>query len=126
MNWKCFIKGCQFEIIKEFPYLDIKGNEMEELLKEYKNRRPDGTVWLWTGYTINDILGFKYVEDETYDRIMSILKYVDILVDGPFIEELKHIGLLYRGSLNQHVIDMQTLINGEKLEECCLFKYMKK
>lgn len=28
MNWKCFIKGYQFEIIKEFPYLDIKGNEI--------------------------------------------------------------------------------------------------
>ena len=57
--------------------------------------RPGKSIWLWTGYLWEDI---KDWED---------LRYVDVLVDGPFIQEQKNLCLAYRGSENQRVIDVR-------------------
>lgn len=58
-------------------------------------------IWLWTGYTWEEIVngGKKY-----------LLNYIDILVDGKFIESQKDLRLAYRGSKNQRVIDVQESI----------------
>lgn len=48
-------------------------------------------IWLWTGYLIEDIPAY-------------ILKDINVVVEGPFIEELKDLNLKYRGSSNQKVI----------------------
>lgn len=63
-----------------------------ELLKEIKERYPNKTVWVYTGYT--------------YEQIQTIepLRYIDVLVDGPYIESLRDLSLEYRGSSNQRVI----------------------
>lgn len=57
------------------------------------------TVWLYTGFTYDQI-----VEDESLSRI---LQFVDVIVDGPFIEDLRDISLLFRGSSNQRLIDVE-------------------
>jgi anaerobic ribonucleoside-triphosphate reductase activating protein len=75
-------------------------------LKEFKRRFKDKTVWLYTGNVYEDLIG---KNGEFYKRIDitdELLSYVDILVDGPFIEEEKSIGLRFRGSKNQRIIDM--------------------
>lgn len=60
------------------------------------------TIWLWTGYLWEDIQDW------------SGLELIDVLVDGPFIEEQKDLTLAYRGSRNQRVIDVQkSLASGE-------------
>ena len=66
-----------------------------ELCKSVKQRYPDKTIWLYTGYLW---------EHTAYHPIM---KYVDVLVDGKFIEELKNPSLRFRGSSNQRIIDVQ-------------------
>lgn len=62
------------------------------------------TIWLWTGYTWEDIRA----------RKVGLLKYLDVLVDGPFKIEQKDLTLPYCGSRNQRVIDVQkSLASGE-------------
>lgn len=67
-----------------------------EFAREVKERFPAKTIWLWSGYTLNEI--------ENSDEMKDILKYVDVLVDGPFIEEKKDLSIPFRGSTNQRII----------------------
>lgn len=52
------------------------------------------TIWVWTGYYWEDL------------RDLPVMQYIDVLVDGPFIEEERDLSLFYRGSRNQRVIDI--------------------
>ena len=73
------------------------------LLRRFKDRFPEKTAWLYTGNTYEELTGVhKNHTEHTYE----ILSLVDILVDGRFIEEEKSLGLRFRGSKNQRVIDM--------------------
>lgn len=68
--------------------------EVEALMKEIKTRFPDKTIWLYTGYVWEQI------------REKSLMKYVDVCVDGPYIKEEFDSKLLWKGSKNQRVIDV--------------------
>lgn len=62
------------------------------------------SIWMWSGYTLESM----------NPQQLEILKYVDILVDGQFVDEKKNLKLLFRGSENQRIIDVQkTLEKGE-------------
>ena len=67
-----------------------------KLAKMYKERLPDKSLWIWTGYLFDKDLQGK-----------EILNYVDVIVDGQFVEELKDPTLEWRGSSNQRVIDVK-------------------
>jgi anaerobic ribonucleoside-triphosphate reductase activating protein len=67
--------------------------------REYKERFPNKTIWLYTGYCWSEIL-----EDHT---MTDIIKYADVICDGPFVESLKDASLKWVGSSNQHVIDVK-------------------
>ena len=69
-----------------------------DLAKEVKEKFPDKTIFLWSGYLFDEILNDESMKD--------ILKYVDVLIDGPFLEEKKDLSLKWRGSSNQHIIDV--------------------
>ena len=60
--------------------------------KEVKEKFPDKNIWLFSGYTLEEI--------QADESMRDILKYIDVLVDGPFIEELKDTSLAFRGSSN--------------------------
>ena len=68
---------------------------VRELMEEIRKRYPDKTIWLYTGDKWEDI------------RHYSLLQYVDVLVDGEFVQALKNTKLRWRGSANQRVIDVQ-------------------
>ncbi len=78
--------------------------EILSLLREIKNRLPEKTVWLFTGATYEQLGNAK--ERYNTEYISDLLALVDILVDGPYVEEQKSLGLRFRGSKNQRVIDM--------------------
>lgn len=59
-----------------------------------KERYPDKTIWLYTGRLWESV------------RHLDIMKYLDVVVDGPFWEDKKNIRLKFRGSENQRVIDV--------------------
>ena len=67
-----------------------------KLSKRVKAELPDVKIWCYTGYLWEDV------------KDLEIMKYIDVLVDGPFIEHLRDISLALRGSSNQRVIDVQT------------------
>ena len=69
-----------------------------KLIRKFKEVYPNKTVWLWTGYQIEEV--FEDLVDSD----------IDVVVDGRFIEELKDLRLKYRGSSNQRVIDLKETI----------------
>lgn len=75
------------------------------------------TVWLWTGYTWQEVFD-KIVTDPEACNMRPylqqiLLSEVDVVVDGPFIEDHKNLSLPFRGSSNQDIIDVKkTLANG--------------
>lgn len=76
-----------------------------DILKEIKDRFPDKSVWLYTGNLIEYVLNCD---------MKKALPYIDVLVDGKYIDELSDVSLTLYGSTNQRVIDVQkTLKNGD-------------
>ena len=64
-------------------------------LKRLRLMCPDKDVWLYTGYLYEDV------------KDAEILKWVDVIVDGPFVEAKKDISLAFRGSNNQRIIRLR-------------------
>ena len=75
--------------------------------KKIKEQFSEKTQWLYTGYYWNDI------------KDLEIMKYLDVIVDGPYIEELRDVSLKWRGSSNQRCIDVKkTLETGQIVLWC--------
>lgn len=78
-----------------------------KLAKAFKEKYPDKSIWIWTGFNFED-----YVMDK------EITKYADFIVDGQFEEDNKNPKLLYSGSSNQRVINVKkTMKKGKVVEE---------
>lgn len=72
-----------------------------DIISNVKERFPDIEIWVWTGYLYEDLL-------MEYNPILSyIFNKVDVLVDGPYIQEQRDITLKARGSRNQRIIYLQ-------------------
>lgn len=81
--------------------------ELLPFLKEFRRRFPDKTIWLFTGNLYEELTGELGEHPKCLDITAEILSLVDILVDGRFEEENKRLGLRFRGSSNQRIIDMK-------------------
>lgn len=81
------------------------------LARKIKELYPQKTIWCFTGYEFErDIMGKMYNE---WPETKELLSYIDVLVDGPFIESLKNLNLVFRGSENQRLIKLpETLDTG--------------
>lgn len=75
-------------------YIDNR-EDITNLAKVLRDRFPNKTQWLYTGYWYDDV------------KDLEIMKYIDVIVDGPFINTLKDNTLHWKGSSNQRVIDVQ-------------------
>ncbi len=64
-------------------------------LKEVRERFPTKTIWVYTGYIYENL------------KHLEAMQYIDVLVDGPFIESEKDITLTFRGSRNQRIIHLR-------------------
>ena len=83
-------------------------------LREFKRRFPNKDIWLYTGNLYEELIGAMGEHYKCLPITSELLSYVDILVDGRFIEEEKRLGLRFRGSANQRIIDMnKTRESGE-------------
>ena len=76
------------------PLAPYNRDEVISLASEIKNKFPDKTIWIYTGY----------VWESIKDELPDIPKFVDVLVDGPFIKELADADYPWAGSTNQQVI----------------------
>lgn len=76
------------------PLHTANRQEITALAKEIRVRFPDKTIWLYTGYEWPQLSG------------LEILNYIDVLIDGRYKKELRDTQLHWRGSANQHVINV--------------------
>lgn len=88
--------------------LTISGGEpfdnhcaVEEICRAFKRICPDKSLWVYTGYTLDELL-VKFGKEST------VLELCDVLVDGEFQIENKDLSLPFKGSSNQRVIDMRS------------------
>ena len=70
-----------------------------KLAKAFKEKFPDKNLWAWSGFQYD-----KYL----YDK--EVVKYIDVLVDGQYVDELHDPTLKWKGSSNQRVIDIPKTI----------------
>ena len=78
-----------------------------ELLRRIKAELPTKSIWAFSGYLYEDIVSGKLGDTQEY------LRYLDVLVDGPFVQAKKNLSLRFRGSENQRLIDIpKTLTAG--------------
>lgn len=77
------------------------------ICKDFKNVFPHKTIWLYTGYKYEDV------------KHLEVMKYIDVLVDGRYVEELANINYKWAGSTNQRIIDVQKSL---ELNEVVLHK----
>lgn len=80
-----------------------------DLLRKVNGEYPCKNVWCYTGYTLESLL------DREDDLTSEMLSMIDVLVDGPFIEEKKNALLAYRGSENQRIINMVETIRKRRV-----------
>ena len=70
-------------------------DECTALCRNIKTMFPKKDIWVYTGFTWDEV------------KHLEIMQYIDVLVDGRYIDELRDIQLKYRGSSNQRIIDVQ-------------------
>ena len=91
------------------PFEEENQRILAPFLRKVKETYPSKTIWCYTGYVLEkDLLpedGRKHCE-----ATGEMLKYIDILVDGPFIEEQKNISLKFRGSENQRILKLKKIL----------------
>ncbi|MBQ9298496.1 MAG: anaerobic ribonucleoside-triphosphate reductase activating protein [Clostridia bacterium] len=79
-----------------------------KLAKAFKEKYPNKNLWAWTGFQFD-----KYLKDK------EVVKYLDVVVDGQYQDELHNPTLKWRGSENQRVIDVQKSIAGNDVVLYC-------
>lgn len=84
--------------------LDPRNQEgLLRLSEKIKAQYPDKTIWCFTGYVLEqDILSGRLGP-----LTEELLRYCDVLVDGPFVEAKKNLSLKFRGSENQRLLDVK-------------------
>lgn len=77
-------------------------------LRRVRERFPEKDIWCYTGYSLErELLADSRARCECTDEMLS---FIDVLVDGRFVEELKDISLPFRGSSNQRIIDLKATL----------------
>ena len=84
------------------PLFESNREEVYELIEYIKSVYPNKTVWLYTGYTFNDLKKFVPI---------GILNKIDVIIDGPYIEKFRDTSLKWRGSSIQRVINVRKTID---------------
>ena len=105
------------------PLLKQNIQDIAQLCMTVKWDWPQKKIWLWSGYLWEDIYSLAFDKDykslphqeewtqQEKDALKNIIFNIDILVDGPFVQEKRDITLKWRGSKNQRVIDMHKTLS---------------
>ena len=89
--------------------LDQSAQALKELAKfisNIKKRYPEKSIWLYTGYLIEDLNNYLHKE---------VIKNCDVIIDGPYVKEKRNITIPFRGSTNQRIIDVQKSFKENKI-----------
>ena len=94
-----------FSVLGGEPLCEQNKEDVLTILTCVRMAYPHIKIFLWTGYTYEKLI------DKNDITINNILSKVDVLIDGPFIQEKRDLSLWLRGSLNQRVIDLKYMRN---------------
>ena len=103
---KPYISG--FSILGGEPLIERNKEDMIDLCSSIKEIRPDIKIWVYTGNI------FENVKNDWYELLYN---YVDVLVDGPYVDSKRDLRLKFRGSSNQRVIDVHKTYCEDKVIE---------
>ena len=105
-----YIKG--LTVLGGEPFEPSNQRALLPFLEKVRERYPDKGIWIYSGFTFEELM-----RDGSHPRCeatLPLLRLVDVLVDGRFVEKLKDLSLRFRGSSNQRLIDMKkTLLSGK-------------
>ena len=90
------------------PFLQAKA--LSTIAREAKNNNLD--VWCYTGFTFEQLID---KSNPLYFDNITLLRYIDVIVDGKFIIDKKDISLKFRGSSNQRIIDVKASLNSKSI-----------
>lgn len=124
-----FTEQVQEQILKELssPFLaglSLLGGEPLEpqnqralypFVEKMKQLYPNKTIWCYTGFVYDEKTGQLTATHKNTEVTKPLISLFDVLVDGPFVEELKDIRLKFRGSSNQRVIDVKKTESAGKI-----------
>ena len=86
-----------------------------KLVKKIKENHPDKDIWLYTGCVYENL--FKENNPYRTPYLKTILKNIDVMVDGPYIDRLRNPLLAYRGSENQRILNIPETIRKKSIVE---------
>ena len=92
------------------------------LLNQIRISYPTKTIWLYTGYTLEQILQpllINTIPTEEEEKRIDIVKMVDVLVDGPYVDAQRDVTAKWRGSTNQRVINIPETLKQQKVVLYC-------
>lgn len=98
-----YLKG--LSLLGGEPFAVENHSALLSLLAEAKSRYPQKDVWCYTGYVLEDIL-----QGTLGDTALALLSYIDILVDGLYLQEQRNFSLRFRGSANQRILKIPETI----------------
>lgn len=103
------------------PLYDENLDGVLDLVTNIKDKFPQKTIWLYSGYEWNQIFndGVYLTKDCVGWKRREIIKQCDIMIDGRYIDSQRDITLKWRGSSNQHVIDIQKSLQQNKIVLYC-------
>lgn len=87
-------------------------------IKRVRKQFPQKNIWCYTGCVLDVSTGLLTDIQKNTEQTQELISLFDVLVDGPYVEELKNIRLKFRGSSNQRVIDVKKTL---KTRECVLY-----
>lgn len=106
-----YIQGLSLLGGEPFEYVNQKG--ILELIRKVKKQYPQKDIWAYSGYLFDkDILE---IQCKKWEETKELISYIDVIVDGEFVEELKDPSLAFRGSSNQRIIDVKKSLKENKI-----------
>lgn len=106
-----YVKG--LTLLGGDPFEKCNQGPLLQLVKKVKEVYPEKTIWCYTGYDFEKDVLVK-MENE-WEDMKELLSYIDVLVDGEFVEELKDLNLVFKGSSNQRTIMVKESIEAGKI-----------
>lgn len=108
-----YIKG--LTLLGGDPFEEENQETLLPFIKKIKEIYPNKDIWAYTGYIYDkDLIAGGKKHTQYTDELISL---IDILVDGPFIEEQKTLMLKFKGSSNQRVINLKETMKNNKIIE---------
>lgn len=98
-----------FSILGGEPLCEENIPTVLDIVKSVRTAYPDIKIYLWTGYTYEYLISLKN------EDILEIFSCLDIMIDGPYVQEERDLMLYLRGSRNQRVIDMRATLQTNNL-----------